>query len=44
MEQTEVMLREQLRQLIGDKVPVEQVEQQISLINANLDKATELFQ
>jgi hypothetical protein len=44
MEQTEIMLREHLRQLIGDKVPVEQVEEQISMINANLDKAAELFQ
>jgi hypothetical protein len=44
MEQTEVMLREQLRQMIMDRVPIEQVEQHIAMINANLDRATELLQ
>src|SRR5688500_515980 len=44
MEQTEVMLREELRQMIMDRVPIEQVEQHIVMINANLDRATELLQ
>jgi hypothetical protein len=44
MEQTEVMLREELRQMITDRVPIEQVEQHIAMINTNLDRATELLQ
>jgi hypothetical protein len=44
MEQTEVMLREELRQMITDRVPIDQVEQHIAMINANLDRATELLQ
>jgi hypothetical protein len=44
MEKTEVMLREELRQMITDRVPIEQVEQHIAMINANLDRATELLQ
>jgi hypothetical protein len=44
MEQTEIMLREELRQMITDRVPIEQVEQHIAMINANLDRATELLQ
>jgi hypothetical protein len=44
MEQTEVMLREELRQMITDRVPIEQVEQHTAMINANLDRATELLQ
>src|SRR5215210_1402636 len=44
MEQTEVMLREELRQMISDRVPIEQVEQHIAMINANLDRATVLLQ
>ncbi|MDQ3853200.1 MAG: hypothetical protein M3299_10240 [Thermoproteota archaeon] len=44
MEQTEVMLREELRQMITDRVPIEQIEQHIAMINANLDRATELLQ
>jgi hypothetical protein len=43
MEQTEIMLREQLRQMIQDRVPIEQLEEQISMINTNLDKAAELL-
>lgn len=43
MEQTEVMLREELRQMITDRVPIEQIEQHITMINANLDRAAELF-
>jgi hypothetical protein len=44
MEQTEIMLREEIRQMITDRVPIEQVEQHIAMINANLDRATELLQ
>jgi S-adenosylmethionine/arginine decarboxylase-like enzyme len=44
MEQTEVMLREELRQMITDRVPIEQIEQHIAMINTNLDRATELLQ
>jgi S-adenosylmethionine/arginine decarboxylase-like enzyme len=44
MEQTEIMLREELRQMITDRVPIEQIEQHIAMINANLDRATELLQ
>jgi hypothetical protein len=44
MEQTEVMLREELRQMITDRVPIEQIEQHIAMINANLDRAMELLQ
>ena len=43
MEQTEVMLREELRQMITDRVPIEQIEQHIAMINANLDRATQLL-
>jgi hypothetical protein len=43
MEQTEIMLREDLRQMIMDRVSAEQLEQQVNLIIANLDKAAELF-
>ena len=43
MEQTEIMLREDLRQMIADRVSVEQLEQEVNMINANLDKAAELF-
>ena len=44
MEQTEIMLREELRQMITDRVPIEQIEQHITMINANLDRAAELLQ
>ena len=44
MEQTEVMLREELRQMITDRAPIEQIEQHIAMINANLDRATQLLQ
>jgi hypothetical protein len=43
MEQTEVMLREELRQMITDRVPIEQIEQHVAMINANLDRATQLL-
>ena len=44
MEQTEVMLREELRLMITDRVPIEQIEQHVTMINANLDRAAELLQ
>jgi hypothetical protein len=44
MEQTELMLREDLRQMIKDRVSIEQIEQQVTMIDANLDRATELLQ
>ena len=43
MEQTENMLREELRTAIDDKVPLEEVEQLINNINGNLDRAKQLF-
>jgi len=43
MEQTEVMLREELRQMITDRAPIEQIEQHIGIINANLDRAAQLL-
>ena len=43
MENTEVMLREQLRQFIQNKVPVEEIQQHIDKINSNLDKAEGLL-
>jgi hypothetical protein len=43
MEQTEVMLREELRQMITNRAPIEQIEQHISMINANLDRAIQLL-
>ena len=43
MEETEIMLREDLRTAIGDKVPLEEVEQLINNINGNLDRAKQLF-
>ena len=43
MVQTELLLREQLRQAIQNKAPVEQVQQLVDQINANLDKAAALL-
>src|ERR687897_1405341 len=43
MENTEVMLREQVRQLIQNQVPAEQLQQHIDKINSNLDKAEQLL-
>ena len=37
------MLREQLRQLIQDRVSIEELQQPIDNINNNLDKAEKLF-
>jgi hypothetical protein len=43
MKETEIMLREDLRTAIDDKVPLEKVEQLINNINGNLDRAKLLF-
>jgi hypothetical protein len=43
METTELMLREDLRQLIQTQVPIEQIQEQIDKINSNLDQAEELL-
>jgi hypothetical protein len=43
MENTEVMLREQLRQLIQNQVSLEELQQHIDKINSSLDKAEELL-
>jgi hypothetical protein len=43
MENTEVMLREQLRQFIQNRVPVEEIQQHIDKINSNLEKAEGLL-
>jgi hypothetical protein len=43
MENTEGMLREQLRQLIQNRVPAEQLQQHIGKINSNLDRAEQLL-
>lgn len=43
MESTEVMLREQLRQLIQSKVSAEEIQQHIDNINSNLDRAEVLL-
>jgi plastocyanin len=40
---TEIMLREKLRQMIKDKAPVENIQQLINRININLDKAESLL-
>jgi plastocyanin len=42
-ENTEIMLREQLRQVIKDKSPIENIQQLINKINSNLDKAEALL-
>src|SRR5918911_2371636 len=42
-ENTELMLREQLRQYIKDKSPLENIQQSINNINSNLDKAQALL-
>ena len=43
MVNTEGMLREQLRQLIQNRVPAEQLQQHIEKINSNLDRAEQLL-
>jgi hypothetical protein len=43
MVQTELLLREQLRQAVQNKAPIEQVQQLVDQINANLDRAAALL-
>jgi hypothetical protein len=43
MENTEIMLREELRQLIQNQVPIEELQLHIEKINSNLDKAEDLL-
>jgi hypothetical protein len=43
MENTEVMLREQLRELIQNRVSIEELQQHIDKINSNLDQAEKLL-
>ena len=43
MENTEVMLREELRQLIQDRISIEEIQQHTNKINSNLDKAEKLL-
>ena len=43
MENTEIILREELRQLIQDRVSLEQIQQHIDKINSNLDQAEQLL-
>lgn len=43
MEETEIMLREDLSTAIEEKAPVEQVQQLMNNINGNLDQAKQLF-
>jgi small-conductance mechanosensitive channel len=42
-ENTELMLREELRQQIQDKVPLQEIQQQIDSINNNLNAAENLL-
>ena len=43
MEETEIMLREDLSTAIEEKVPLDQVQQLMNNINGNLDRAKQLF-
>ena len=43
METTEIMMREELRQMILDEVPNEELVSHIEDINNNLDRAVELL-
>ena len=43
METTEVLMREELRQMILDEVPPEEIATHVENINANLDRAEELL-
>jgi hypothetical protein len=43
MEETEIMLREDLSTAIEEKAPLEQVQQLMNNINGNLDQAKQLF-
>lgn len=43
METTELMLREELRQLVQDRVPSQEIQEHIEKINANLNQAERLL-
>ena len=43
METTEIQMREELRKMILDQVPVEELQSHIDEINSNLDKSVELL-
>jgi hypothetical protein len=43
MEETEIMLREDLSTAIEERAPVEQIQQLMNNINGNLDQAKQLF-
>ena len=43
MEETEIMLREDLSTAIEERAPIEQVQQLMNNINGNLDRAKQLF-
>jgi hypothetical protein len=43
MEETEIMLREDLSTAIEERAPVEQIQQLMNNINGNLDRAKQLF-
>jgi hypothetical protein len=43
METTELMLREELRQLVQDRVPSQEIQEHIEKINANLNQAESLL-
>jgi hypothetical protein len=43
MEETEIMLREDLSTAIEEKAPIEQVQQLMNNINGNLDQAKQLL-
>lgn len=43
METTEIQMREELRKMILDRVPIEELQAQIDEINVNLDKSVELL-
>jgi hypothetical protein len=43
METTEIMMREELRQMILDRVPIQELQSHVDSINVNLDKSVELL-
>lgn len=43
METTEIMMREELRKMILDQVPLEELQEHIDKINENLDKSVDIL-
>lgn len=43
METTEIMMREELRKMIVDQVPLEELQEHIDKINENLDRSVEIL-